>query len=46
MKLEFVKYHLNKALEENKPLSFLQKKAVEEAIKKLDKRLYKDSINS
>ena len=43
MKPEFIKYHLNKALEENKSLSFLQKKAIEEAIKKLDKGLYKDS---
>ena len=46
MKPEFIKYHLNKVLEENKPLSLLQKKAIEEAIKKLDNGSRKDSTNS
>lgn len=35
MKNEFIKYHLQKALKENKPLSFLQKRALEEAKKKI-----------
>ena len=39
MKNEFIKYHLKKALEESKPLSFLQKRALEEVIKKGEKNM-------
>lgn len=34
MKSEFIKYHIRKASAGNKPLSFLQKRALEEAKKK------------
>lgn len=39
MKNEFIKYHLQKVLKENKPLSFLQKRALEEMVKKVDEDL-------
>ena len=45
MKNVFIKYHLRKALEENKPLTFLQKIAVEEAAKKVEKDLRKDKTS-